>query len=331
MTTILGAGSAQAQIPSWDVASSSWLAGHNLTAGQIIFALASGAIGADAGLIWDNTDKYLAINTPSPFAPLHVSGITDIAILTDTAASATVTSAGGLRINSNTPLGDVHLMKYSHSTGAAADYVAFQLQDDNATTYLHVDVVTGGGHTAGRVGIANTAPNDLLDVAGNIVPHTDLGGALGSTTYRWTKLNAKTVQVFSTAALTGGSVGSLQIPVNEGSTVSLLTDALAGNVDGCCGLLYDSTGTLYKFGGRVNGLWKHVALAGYSIPNDSGKIGTDGTLGVDETICPVCKNQMRPGQAFGFLADKWENGRDSSQGLHGVPAHLKCLITLDDE
>lgn len=137
-------------------------------------------------------------------------------------------------------------------------------------------------------------------------------------------LIGKALEIFQTAALTAGSVGSLVIPVNEGSTVSVLTDALAGNLDGAIGGLYDSTGTLYKIGIRLNGLWKHVAVAGFHIPNASKQVGTDGTVGVDETKCPLCKKQMKPGDKLCMVADKWDNGKDSKDGLHAVACHLTC-------
>jgi hypothetical protein len=40
---------------------------------------------------------------------------------------------------------------------------------------------------------------------------------------------------------------------------------------------------------------------------------------------------MKPGQGLGMLADKWDNGKNSEEGLHAVAAHLKCLMKHDEE
>jgi hypothetical protein len=92
-----------------------------------------------------------------------------------------------------------------------------------------------------RLGIGTASPADTLDVAGNILPHTDLADVLGTTTKRWKQMNVKALEIFKATALTAGTVGSLIIPTNAGP----FSDALGGNVDGAIGL--DTTNNQLNF------------------------------------------------------------------------------------
>ena len=56
-------------------------------------------------------------------------------------------------------------------------------------TELQVDGITVVvDETNDRVGIKTDAPRDALDVAGNVVPHTNASHDLGSATYRWNNM-----------------------------------------------------------------------------------------------------------------------------------------------
>ena len=56
-------------------------------------------------------------------------------------------------------------------------------------TELQVDGTTVVvDETNNRLGIGTDAPRDALDVAGNVVPHTNASHDLGSATYRWNNM-----------------------------------------------------------------------------------------------------------------------------------------------
>jgi hypothetical protein len=162
-----------------DTAANAWMVGMD---DDETFRLAYGAAGeiTNGGSIMTVLQNgKVGIGTIAPYAPLDVSSIPigagAIIAAKDPVASATVSSFGGILLSSG-PLPDALLGKYTHSTGAAADYSAFQIRNDSSNVLFHIDLVTGGGHTIGNVGIGITTPSAPLhvneDVNGNSYPVT---------------------------------------------------------------------------------------------------------------------------------------------------------------
>jgi hypothetical protein len=288
-----GAGTAVNQITHWD--GTNWVVGHPFTAGQLIFALASGAIGADSNLFWDNTQKRLGLGT-SPLSTLDVNGIFTIHDTSGYEATLSRVSASPFRILSILSKG---------GPGYWQGEIDLNVNFNNGAA--QTGIVIQAGATAASVGIGTTNPGAQLNVT-------------------------SAIEIFQTAVLTPGSVGSLIVPINAGA----LTDALGGNLSGAHGL--DTTNS--KAYWRVGATWKGAALAGFNIPNYKwipkykGKkvVGyrknSDKKNAVDETKCPLCKKQMKPKQALGMYADRWYNDKDSKEGLHALACHLSCAMKI---
>ncbi len=118
-------------------------------------------------------------------------------------------------------------------------------------------------------------------------------------------------------ALTVGSAGALQAPRNAGA----LSDAVAGDADGCCGV--DTTN--HRWYVRSGGTWKSVAVAGFQLPKygqEAPRLGEQGEY--DETLCPLCQAPMRPGEPFALVGDRYY----PDGALHAYACHLRCAQNL---
>lgn len=127
-----------------------------------------------------------------------------------------------------------------------------------------------------------TAPTHALEVAGQ-------GLATGA------------LVVFQTTAFTSGSLGSLICPLKTAAGTP--TDTEGGNLNGAF-VVSSGDDKLYA---RVGGLWKGVAIAGFSIPQN-------------EMTCPACGFLLKPGDRLVLLADRYYVGGD----LHAVVQHYQC-------
>ena len=120
-------------------------------------------------IIYEGGQPWLGIGTQSPATFLDVAGAPnyggDLIRTSDRAASASVSSFGGIHLQSGV-LHDVLLGKFSHSNGVTADYSAFQLRDDLGAVYVHLDLESAAGRTAGSFGIGTSTPATTLDVNG---------------------------------------------------------------------------------------------------------------------------------------------------------------------
>lgn len=139
----------------------------------------------------------------------------------------------------------------------------------------------------------------------------------GGTKFRSRTATEIGVQTNNTA-YTVGSQGSMVAPV----VAVAATDALAGDLSGALAVRTD-VASLYC---RVGATWLSVAVAGFSFPKHSDEPITLGKPGVyDETICPLCWKQMRPGELFGLVGDRFYDDT-YGRSLHSYGAHLLCAI-----
>jgi hypothetical protein len=288
---------------------------------------ASADITASGNLQWDIVNYILALNGSLKLLPM-------------TQGSVLFAGAGGLVSQDNAKLG------FSDSTGILNvgssgsgsiiipnnaplfSRLANGTQTQILNCFSNNIIYFGGPGWSGFVLEGGSSTYYIIvDPSGNLYPSIDSYSQLGLATsaYRWKNISSIALEICQTAALTAGSVGSLVVPlVTAGTTTN---DATTGNLDGCFAAVWN--GTTFKIAVRENGAWKYATVAGFGIPNYSKDKHTDGTVGVDETVCPLCHEQMKPGQGLGMLADKWDNGKNSEEGLHALAAHLKCLMKLD--
>ena len=121
---------------------------------------------------------------------------------------------------------------------------------------------------------------------------------------------------------TNATDGFLYVPTSGGTPTGTPT-AYTGKV----ALEFDTGNNSLEI---YSGTWRGVALAGFDI----AKNGTNAPVlqlekgynadldNYDETLCPLCKDQMKPNQSLGLIGDTFkESGR-----LHAYAAHLKCLL-----
>ena len=261
----------------------------------------------NANLFWDNTNKRLGIGTGGPNYPLEIIGTGDTLRLSTTGATRTA-------ILFDSTAGQQALLDFLD--GGIEKFQVLKLGDnsfaiysiDNAAYVFYINPGTSKNAsfdptaTGYKYGFGTLSPGAQLNVT-------------------------SAIEIFQTAALTAGSVGSLVAPIYTHASDSTITDAIGGNLNGCIvGASKTDVTATYRIAIRLNGAWKYATVAGFGIPNYSKDKHDDGTYGVDETICPLCHEQMKPKQVLGMWSDQWVNDEDSGSGLHAVAAHLKCLM-----
>lgn len=272
------------------------------TSGSVIFFDGTSLNQDNANLFWDNTNKRLGIGTSSPTMPFHV-------YTTSTAPDLAI-----FQLNGN-------MRTFLVIDSKAGEQAGFSLRDGGIEKFEFIKQKTNEFLIYDNVNAA--IPLVIAPSAKSIqFDHDAVGYKVGiGTANPGAQLNVSSaIEIFQTAPLTAGSVGSLIAPYD---TVTTETDAKGGNLNGAI-VVNNADLKIYA---RTGGVWKGTAIAGFSIPNYK----TQDPKEPDETICPLCHEQMKPKQALGMWADKWYNGKDSKDGLHAVAAHLKCLNKLDGD
>jgi len=122
------------------------------------------------------------------------------------------------------------------------------------------------------------------------------------------------------AALTPGTLGSIILPVKTDANAP--NDAEGGNLNGA--IVYNSNDQTLEVRDGVDS-YVSVMLAGYGIQRHVPELPdglyhrrqhlADGK--VDETLCAICGDQMRPGDQVVMFANGWFRDND----LHCVFAH----------
>ena len=297
-----------------------------MTDGGLLYVLA-GALAQDpANLFWDNTNKRLGIGTTTPATLIHAlnnqSSGTGIAVENDSVGTGAYSE---VRAHNGAAAGNAFRLMCMGTGWTTSDPF---VQDSGVLDAE--SALSGGMSIIARAGVGvirfYTGGNNermRIDSAGKVGLGTTTPGA---------QLNVTSaIEIKQTATLTAGSAGSLIVPINAGA----FTDAIGGNLSGAHGL--DTTNS--KAWWRVGTTWKGVALAGFSIPNEKwipkykgkrvvGYRRNPDKTARDETKCPLCQRQMKPGDALGMYADKWYNDRDSKEGLHALACHLSCAMKI---
>jgi hypothetical protein len=130
---------------AWTASNAGGMSGAAGSTGQVQFNT-GGALAADAGLFWDNTNKHLGIGTASPAAPLHVYNANNYA------PSLTYGSPAGAIINNGA-------QDLAFGTTTSSPF-AYWLQVRNASAAGVMSLNPLGGN----VGIGTTNPSDALTV-----------------------------------------------------------------------------------------------------------------------------------------------------------------------
>ncbi len=155
-----------------------------LIAGQVLFPDINGLIIQDSNLFWDNTNKRLGIGTTNPGSSLEATD------------SISIPYSSGYRFNND------NNWRYSAElspsgaqlvTSQALVCIAGQVNDNQGwlwrghtgTSDMELTGASAILYVRGKIGIGASSPNDTLDVNGNIVPHTNKGFGLGTTSFRW--------------------------------------------------------------------------------------------------------------------------------------------------
>ena len=193
MVTKLSAGTATNQVAAWDNTNLDWVAGLiGVATGSVLFALASGAVGSDSGLFWDNANKRVGVGTVSPTGSIECAMNNDVFIYASAYGAGNTGTfigkqAGGtLGSPTQTILNDIPaqfgLIGYgaTHFSGiqAAINMAAAENWTDSAQgTYITLETTPKLSTTrgvamridsTGYVGIGTVSPAVPLDVNGVI-------------------------------------------------------------------------------------------------------------------------------------------------------------------
>jgi hypothetical protein len=185
------------------------------SAGYIQFNAGSGALGGDANLFWDNTNKRLGIGTTGPVGTLHLKKDNYRQLVLQ-------------RDNSSTMKSEI---EWLDQTGTSQFKIGIDYANNLSRNWYLWDSVSSAYRlfidSSGNVGIGTTTPSEKLEVAGNI----KLSGS--SPTYKITNVAAPTA---SSDVATMGYVDAATAGVKYWS-IQATTTAYNGNLDGYPGYL----------------------------------------------------------------------------------------------
>lgn len=215
MVTPLGAGTVQNQVPAWDGTNLDWVAGLiGISTGSVLYALASGAIGAEATLAisrggtnqsaftlgylpyFDNTrlvnspvftdGANVGIGTASPWTNLDVLGKVNIGNQLSFADPSTYLQMGvsaGTSISFTIWQGGTAAIAFGCLANDSNVYIA-NLYNGVFGTAAYLMSIT----PAGKVGIGTKSPVSPLTVAGPIAlqaPNTQTGSTYSQVATDW--------------------------------------------------------------------------------------------------------------------------------------------------
>ncbi len=154
------------------------------TSGRVAFWNGTSSLSSDQDIVWNNTDKRLGINTPSPSCRLEVttdSGSTINAIrATQTNSSLGIDdyTASLAILNKSSTTNSYSLMSFQHTTsniGIARIGSKLTSTSSNGSGDFVFQIKENGGFndaiyikSNGNIGIGNTDPNNKLVVSGSV-------------------------------------------------------------------------------------------------------------------------------------------------------------------
>jgi hypothetical protein len=143
--------------------------GGAVSIGQVAFGTATGVIGGDAGLTWDNTNKRLGVGTNAPSFPLDVVGQSRFS---SNMFLGTTNNANGVRIIFNNSLFGRNF-QIANNWNVGNTFEITPSTTVNGTVFTTPSLAING--TSGNVGIGTTSPTARLHVQAQGALSTDIG------------------------------------------------------------------------------------------------------------------------------------------------------------